>query len=779
MTNKPEPSQLVTYWTDEINQARKREAKYRKTGQDILKIYGAEEEDVVPFNILFSNTETLLPALYSAQPRPVVQRRFKDDDPIGKLAADAGRRMLEHLLDTNRDGYESFGEAMESAVLDSLLPGRGMVALHYEADFRPIAEPELPQADEAPAEPQLPAEEAYNEAICPNSLAWDRVYLGYAKKWVDVPWVAYEFFLTKEEVAKLLGEDAQARTLAAKLRYQKPGGKADDQDREGDEKQGQRKVTQIYQIWDKAGGKKIRYLAPSHTEGLLKVEDDPLGLTGFFNMPKPMQFIRKSSSLMPTAPYKLYKNQAQELNKLTQRINRTIDALRARGVYDGALGDQLSKLMEKDDNTLIPADVASGLATEKGFQNAIWFMPLEVVMSVLAQLYQAREACKRVIYEITGISDILRGSTQASETATAQQIKNQWGTLRLKRMQADVARYARDLLRMKLELAATKFSEQTWASITGLPFLLQPQLQQLQMQAQALTSMGQPVPQELQAQMAQPTWAQILDLLRNDAQRSYRIDIETNSTVEPEAAEDQKGITEMMTAMGQTLNGLGPLVAKGVMPFQIAQSMLLFIVRRFRFGTDIEGYIQGMQAPPPPDADQGKQLEMQQKEQEMQNQQAQQRMQLEVKQAQMELEAKQMQAEMELQKREMQLQMREMEVQMKEQQFGLQQEYAKQSLDMHQQRVNEELGTKQKVADLENKKYKTENVVNQKADTALGQGVKAMQGLVQQLVHAVAQQSQQNQQMVQELVGTLSRPRMKRAIRGQDGRIEAVEEHVA
>ena len=97
--------------------------------------------------------------------------------------------------------------------------------------------------------------------------------------------------------------------------------------------------------------------------------------------------------------------------------------------------------------------------------------PVEKLIVVLRELYEAREQAKRVIYEITGISDIIRGSTVASETATAQQIKSQWGTLRLKRLQKEVQRYARDLLRMMLEIASKKFSEATFAQMTGLPFV--------------------------------------------------------------------------------------------------------------------------------------------------------------------------------------------------------------------------------------------------------------------------------------------------------------------
>ena len=687
--NKAEPSELALHWLDEIKQARKRENGYRKLGQDVLKIYESDEQQEVPFNILFSNTETLLPALFSSQPRPIVQRRFKDDDPLGKMASEAGKRTLEHLLDTNRDGYEAFTEAMESAVLDTLLPGRGMIAVKYDATFATLAEPRPPDQDDetAPNPPQEPAEYAQSESVCVESLVWDRIIIGYAKKWNKVPWIAYEWFLSKEEVANLLGPD-----IATKLTYTRESESEHEDGRRkssGDEKLGTRRTACVYQIWDKAGGKKIRYVAPSYKEDMLKEEEDPLGLTGFFNTPRPMAFVRKSSNLTPTAPYKMYRVQAQELNRIQKRINKIVEAIKARGAYDSSLGPTLEKIMDSDDNALIPTETASALATEKGFQNAIWFMPLDILIAVLVQLYQARESCKQVIYEITGISDILRGSTQASETATAQTIKNQWGTLRLKRMQSEVARYSRDLLRMILELAATKLSEKTWAAMTNLPFVTTAQRQQLELQAKLITQMQGPLPHNhpLQAELAKPVWGKVLKLLKDDMQRSYRIDIETNSTVEPEATEDKKELSELLAMLGQFLNGVGPLVAKGVMPFEIAQSMMLFVARRHRLGTEIEEYLKQMK--PPTQEDQGAEQQAQRMKQELQaqQQQAQKELQMQQKQAEMDLKMQAMDVEMQQKQRELALKMREMELQMKTQQLQQAQQSASQDIAMQQQRA--------------------------------------------------------------------------------------------
>ena len=591
--------EVVTKWLDEITTAKKREKTYRTDGRRIVDIYSGYSPDVIPFNILFSNTETLLPALYSAIPRPIVRRRFKDEDPLGKAASEAGQRVLEFLLDTNIDGYETFDAAVRVATLDALLPGRGITAVKYDAE---ILDVESPQEAESESYKQ-------SELVCCDAIHWNRAYFGYAKKWSKVPWIAYEEYIDREEAVRLFGE-----SVTTKIVFNK-GEESSTEDRtQLNEDKGQRETALIYQIWDKST-KKIRYISPQYAGGYLKVEDDPLGFTGFFNCPEPIQFMEKSGDLLPTALYLLYENQAKELNEITRRISRIARAIKARGIYDSELGDDIQNLFEADDNEMVPADKSSSLAAEKGLQNAIWFAPIETLVNVLQTLYTARENCKQVIFEITGIADIMRGQTSASETLGAQQIKQSWGTLRLKRMQKEVQRYARDLLRMMLELAATKFSEDTWAKMTGLPYVTTQQRQQLDMIANAARMSGQQLDPQTQAALQAPVWGEVIGLLRTDLQRAYRIDIETNSTLAPEAAEDQQNIAELMNSLGQFLNGIGPLIKEGVMPFGAAQAMMIAIVKRYSFGEEIEDEIKQMKAPPAPTGPPPEQIKAQQDQQ--------------------------------------------------------------------------------------------------------------------------------------------------------------------
>ena len=622
-TAKADPK--VQSWLKELDAARKRVKDYRKDGARVVKLYEGGKASESPFNILYSNTETLSPALYNNVPRPVVQRRFKDDDPLGKVASDVARRSLEFLIDNELGDYTPFDDLMTQAVLEALVPGEGVTWFKYDASIVEQPEPNNPtegqedstgegevEAQQGEIHPE-PLEQVEYETVCGEAVPWDRFLHGYAKQWKDVPWVAREHFMTREELVKNFGEEIGHRiplNISGKAHAQSSDDGDDDTekvlDAEGVD------LGHVFEIWDKET-KMVRFLAPSYPAGFVKEVEDPLQLSGFFPMPRPLVLFPKISSLVPVPLYTMYEEQAKELNRITVRINKIVQALKVRGFYDSTL-EGLEKVLAADDNVLIPAENVAAMQQGQTLEKAIWLMPLEKLVAVLQQLYVQRQQIKQVIYEITGISDILRGASVASETATAQNIKNQWGTLRLKKMQKQVARYVRDCLRIMGEVALTKFSQQTLSQMTGLQFPTAQQkqqaqmvLQQLQAQAQQMAQQpsmpGQPPaqppapPPQVMAAAQLPSWEEIMGLLTNDLQRNYRIDIETNSTVDAEATEDKQNMGEFLNAIAQFMNGAAPLVQQGVLPFDAAKSILLAVTRRYRFGPEVEDELKKMQPP--------------------------------------------------------------------------------------------------------------------------------------------------------------------------------------
>lgn len=615
-------SPVVEAWLREIADARKREKDFRKEGRRFVELYEGGQKREYGYNILYSNTDTLLPALYNSTPRPVTSRRFKDEDPIGKMAATAVNRTLEYLIDNGDQGNTPFDDAMKQATLEALVPGRGLTRVKYEAVIEAVqnltaaenSEGETDPEEEGMDPPAIPTpEEVQQETIVLEDVPWDRFLHGNAKKWKDVPWVAFQHFMTREELEKSFGEiGAKVPVVELMTNDEEIDSTASAKGKSDDLKD--LKVAEVYEVWDK-DAKKVLFISPQWKAAPLKEVDDPLRLTGFFPCPKPLQLVMKINSLTPVALYQLYEEQAKELNRVSTRINRLIAALKVRGLYDATV-EGIDKVLAADDNTLIATEnVAALVAQGNALEKAVWLFPIDKIIAVLQQLYLQRQQTKQVIYEITGIADIMRGSSAASETLGAQQIKNQWGTLRLKKAQKEVARYCRDCLRIMAELAVSKLSPQTLRGMTGLPYPMQGEKQQLQLQVQQAQQQAQQVqiaaqqqgrqppqppqiPPEVQAQLQMPSWESLLGLLRNDLQRSYHIDIETNSTVDAEATEDKQDMGELLNAISQFLNGVTPLVEAGVMPFEVAKGILLAVVRRYRLGPDIEDQLRNMQAPP-------------------------------------------------------------------------------------------------------------------------------------------------------------------------------------
>jgi hypothetical protein len=226
----------------------------------------------------------------------------------------------------------------------------------------------------------------------------------------------------------------------------------------------------------------------------LKVEDDPLGMLDFFPVPRPLYAIKTSDSLIPIPPYRMFRKQAQELAEVTQRIVKLIRCLKWRGVRDGSI-KEFEDLAKLDDGQFSPMmDTAALYSQAGGIDRAIWLMPIDKLIATIRELAAHREEVKQSIFEVTGVADIMRGQTDPNETKGAQQMKVQWGTIRIQRKQQEVARFARDLFRLKSEIIGNKFSEETLMTMTGIQLPTaqeKAQAQQLQ-QMQMMMAQAQP-----------------------------------------------------------------------------------------------------------------------------------------------------------------------------------------------------------------------------------------------------------------------------------------------
>jgi hypothetical protein len=591
-TTEEDPQAVGRRWLLELELADKAEAAWRGDASRVLDLYRDEGESRrrARFNILFSNTQTLAPSLYAGTPRPDVRRRFPEADPAARRVAD----VLERALSYSLDSYD-FDAAMRAVVLDCLLTGRGVARVRYTPTFStahervPVylfydeARPGADHPDDEGAaeywrqdtleevpEPKFDASGPYAEGAPYEAIAcddvtceavhWDDFRISPARAWDEVRWIAFRSRLTREDLVDTFGAEVGEAVPVE----ESPSGLSED--RAGDAAEAVKRA-EVWEIWDKAS-RTVLYIAPAHGDAPLRIDEDPLRLIDFFPVPRPIYGVPATGTLVPYPEYLVYEDQARELNEITRRIDVLTRALKLRGIYDAAQ-PEIAQLLTADDNTMIPSENFLALAERGGLDKAVQFAPVEAIAAVLSQLYRNREQVKQTIYEITGLADILRGATHASETATAQSIKARWGSLRLQDRQREVQRLIRDLFRLKAEVIAEKFGAETIEMITGV---------------------------RLDHEM--------LDLLRADGPRGFRIDVETDATAAADSVEEQRAVTELLTGVTQFLHGIAPLIdlptnPGGVIPLEAAKALLLAAVRRYRLGREVEDALNAIGQPKP------------------------------------------------------------------------------------------------------------------------------------------------------------------------------------
>ena len=610
---------ITTSWLRELSLSSIHEEKWRKRAKKVIDRYrdeSSQDEDnrKSKFNILFSNTEVLRGVIYQKSPIPDVRRRFLDKDPTGRDAA----QVLQRALSFCADAYD-FDAVMNGVVEDYLLPGRGVAKVKYIPSYAPMQDEETgePIMD---AESGEPVQEVIYESVECEYVEWEMFRMSPAKRWSKVRWVAFGELLTRDELKAQFGDKGARCTLDWKPKEE--------------EEDDMFKRALVWSIWDKTS-RKVHVVCKGLPGERLAVKEDPLNLEQFFPCPKPVYSIKTTNTMIPIPEYAQYQDQALELDNLTARIEALTDGLRRRGVYDASY-PELQKLATAGDDEFVPIEKFMNLAEKGGIQAALYESPIEGIAKVLVQLMQQREAVKQIIYEVTGIADIVRGVSDSSETLGAQELKARYANSRTGPRQKDIQIFARDLFRLKAEIISEKFSPQTLATMTGFD-LAQNDAEKvaLQKQAQALQQSGQQIPQPEKLQ--KPTWEQITTILKSDKLRGFRVDIETDSTVQPDAATEQKNRVELLTAISGFVQGIAPAVQSGAIPMDLAKEMLTFGVRAFKVSPQLEDALDQIGG----DGQENGQAQQAQQQMKMQQQQMQQQFQ----EAQAQIAQQQKQAE--------------------------------------------------------------------------------------------------------------------------------------
>ena len=717
------------------------------------------------FNILWSNVQTITPAIFARLPRPDVTRRFRDNDPIGRVAS----MMLERALDYEITHYGDYKSAMNQSVTDRLLGGRGTAWVRYEphitgemageADGAPDDGYQITEdIDEAETEGGIYREDQERieyECAPVDYVHWRDFGLTVARTWEEVTAIWRKVYMTRPALVERFGEE-----LGGKI----PLDTKPETSKSFNEKMGEgAREACVYEIWDKQTGE-VLWLSKSMGQ-ILDTRPDPLKLENFWPCPKPLFSTLTTDSLVPIPDFVLYQDQARQLDTLADRIDGFIQALKVRGVYD-ASEPALGRLFtEGENNTLIPVKNWNAFAEKQGMQGAINLVDISPIASALQQCYQAMEQVKGQIYEIMGIADIQRGQTDPNETLGAQIIKSNNAAGRLKTMQHAVVDFATELLSIKAQIICNHFTDDTLVKISG---------------AMQLSDADKPL------------IPQALALLRDEAAKNFRIEVTSDSMIFQDEQQEKANRIEFMKAMGSFFQQSMPMIQSAPALAPRVMEMLKFSVTAFKAGKGLEGIIdetadkmreqaklaEGKPKPPTP--------EMQKLQMEAQMEQAKMQAQGQAKQAEMQmhmqLEQQKMQMQMQLEKAKQEYQAQENQLK-----FQLEDQRNRQQADMDmkvaQMKMNTERNTQVLLAHINNG-AKIE-VARIGADESSGeQAYLSEEAMAQSMEHplkpiadAIGQSNAQMTLALSDLVNTINENhnRPKQVVRGQDGKIIGVQ----
>lgn len=561
----------VQKWIGAIATYEREFKRWEQRAAKIVKIYrdhdtqqDATGTNGVTFNILWSNVQTAVPAVFARLPKPDVSRRFRDNDPVGRVAS----LILERALEYEIEHYPDYRAAMENSVLDRFLGGRGVAWVRYEPHFR-AAEQGMPEdgvqvtddADEAEETPEAQEEVDY-ECAPVDYVHWKDFGHTIARTWEEVTGVWRKVYMSRPALVERFGEEIGSKVPLDTRPDEKKNSSGSDEQYQAC----------VFEIWDKATNTAI-WLSKSMGQ-ILDERQDPLKLECFFPCPRPLFATLTTDSLIPVPDFKLYQDQAKELNVLADRIDGLIKALRVRGIYDASVPELQRLFSEGGDNELIPVKNWHAFAEKNGLSGAIDLVDLTPIVKALNESYTAVDQVKNQIYEIMGIADIIRGSTDPDETLGAQRLKGQFGSLRLRAMQGKVGQFATEILQIKAQIICKQFQPETILRISAAD-QLSPVDQQLIPQAIQLLVGERAVNPELETEESPLS--------------SFRIEVSADSMVQMDEMQEKQDRMEFLKATSQFLQQAIPAIQATPQIGPLLGEMLKFGVGAFKVGKTMEG----------------------------------------------------------------------------------------------------------------------------------------------------------------------------------------------
>lgn len=544
------PSGWQKRWTKEMTASKKMLDKFIEQGEKVMDRYLDKRDDTLSIdatrlNLFHSGINTVRSMLYGQVPKVDFDRRYADpDDDVARV----GTLILERMLNADIERpNDDFTAVLRSCLDDRLLPGMGTARVRYEADIenRTVAAI-YDEDDETELAPEYTESVLKFEQACVDYVYWKDFRWSYARTWHEVRWLAYRSYLDYDQLVKRFGEE-KAKKITLTDQFDK------------NEKDAWQKG-EVWEIWNKEN-KKVYWWASGMDE-ILDDKEDTLGLKDFFPGPRPMLANATTDLLVPRADFVITQDLYNEIDQLHTRISILTKACRVIGVYDKNSAELQRMLKEGRENDMIPVENWAMFGEKNGLKGVVDWFPLEAVVNTLDKLRELRSEQIALLYQVTGLSDIMRGQSEGSDrvSATEQSIKAKFASVRMQALQDEFARFGTDLMRIKAEVIAKHCSDETILKASNLQFTPD-------------------------AQYAQPA----LELLRSQEDFVWRVAVrpESMAMVDYQALQAERG--EFLNAIATFMQSAAPMLERLPNSLPTLLEFLKWGLAGFKGSQQIEG----------------------------------------------------------------------------------------------------------------------------------------------------------------------------------------------
>jgi len=531
-------SERFQFWKKQIESAKGAFDKYFNKAKECEKEYTAEGKN---YNIFYSNVQTLDANLAITNPKPDIQRRFLkklDSDLLRSNTYAEVARILSGAVEYVVD-VANVDKIIKKDIHNDNVVGRGVAWIEYNPTI---------ETDENGVE------FIANRDVHLTSLKYDEYLCSTAECEADIWWKARRHLLSRKEIYDRFGYSADDRELQYKP---------------SDDNETVLNRGEVWEIWDKNDKKRVFILLTHKNHELLEETDNPYKLECFFPCDE-LCFIRENNSVVPVPEYLLYKKQADLLEETSKKIAQISDAVKyvvVSGSQDKSVSNQITAAQNGDVLTIQSNGAVNSIA------EMLTVVPVESAVNMINYLEDLKERTKNSIFEITGISDLMRGLSDPRETAKAQQIKGMFGSLRFQDKQKMVQEHRKRIYRIIAEIIAEHYDEATLSEMTCTYLPTNEEKLALDAQIQGLQAQGQEVSQDLldkyNGMVNMPTWDDVINILRSDRLRNYTVDVETTATAfddHEQQTEAVDSIANTYVQVAQMADQLSPAFLKGFIP---------------------------------------------------------------------------------------------------------------------------------------------------------------------------------------------------------------------